>query len=360
MRGCPGIAPRSSSSRLGLVAAVSETDSPSQLRPLVSQSTWTIRRSTSRPWPVKSTGSPHAPTAASAGTLVAAGARPVGERGEVLVGSAVQMQRAVAARDQPGLREPREGVRDRRPLRADEPPEQAMRERQREADAAGLDPPPAPGQVPEQQRQPDLEARLRGDRALDVEVGGARAGAGEQRVGDLRPRLDALRERIVEQGEPRRHQRVPGRFALEQVVGARGERLQHVAVADDLGGGAVADAHVDAERAVDHEHARPVADLRRSSARGRSRRPARRTPTAVTTCRATRRMRRSSSRREVVVEVEQVVVRRGRQRSRCSRVRASAGHCSFPALMLPVEQRWRAPGTVVRAVDALVLLDVPG
>ena len=73
--------------------------------------------------------------------------------------------------------------------------------------------------------------------------------------------LTALGERLVEQGEARRHERVPGRVALEQVVGARRERLQHVAVADDLGGGAVADADVDAERAVDHEHAGPVAHL---------------------------------------------------------------------------------------------------
>ena len=152
------------------------------------------------------------------------------------------MQRAVAARDELGLREARQRVRDRGPLGADEPAEQAVRERQREPDAAGLDAPPAPGQVPEQQRQAHLEARLRGDRALHVEVGRARAGAREQRARDLRPGLAALCERLVEQGEARRHERVPGRLALEQVVGARRERLQDVAVADDLGGGAVADA----------------------------------------------------------------------------------------------------------------------
>ncbi len=88
------------------------------------------------------------------------------------------MPLVAVAGDQPGLREPRQRVRDRRPLGADQPAEQLVGERQREADAAGLDPAPAPGQVPEQQRQADLEARLRGDRALHVEVAGAPARRG--------------------------------------------------------------------------------------------------------------------------------------------------------------------------------------
>ena len=202
MRGWPGIAPRSSSSRLGLVAAVSETDSPSQLSPLVSHSTWTIRRSAS-PWPVKSTARLHAPTASAAHT--SSPRRALGRSASAATcsaacrGGAASPSRLVT---RPAVRQPRERVRDRGPLGADELAEQAVRERQRHADAAGLDPAPAPCEVPEQQRQPHLEARLRGDRALDVEVGGARAGARQQRARDLRPRLDALRERVVEQREP--------------------------------------------------------------------------------------------------------------------------------------------------------------
>ena len=90
--------------------------------------------------------------------------------------------------------------------------------------------------------------------------------------------LTALRERLVEQGEARRHQRVPGRArarAGRRRAAASGCRTSpsptiSVAVRSPT-------RHVDAERAVDDEHARPVADLGRSSARGRSRRRARRT-----------------------------------------------------------------------------------
>ena len=151
---------------------------------------------------------------------------------------------------------------DRGPLRADQAPEQSVRERQGKADAAALDAAPAAGEVPEQQCEAHLQPRLRGDGALDVQIGGAHAGAREKLARDLRPRLDPLGERVVEQREPGRHERVPGRRALEQVVGARGERLQDVAVADDLGGRAIADANVDAQRTVDQQHARAVADLR--------------------------------------------------------------------------------------------------
>ena len=180
----------------------------------------------------------------------------------------------------------------------------------------------------------------------------------EQRARDLRPRLDALGERIVEQGEPRRHERVPGRLALEQVVDARGERLQHVAVADDLGRRAVADADVDAERAVDHEQARPVADLgeaaREVAVAGR--RGEHRGGHDLTRDEAHAQVELG---REVVVEVEQVVVRRGRERSRCSRGPARRAIARSPGLMLPVEQRWRAPGTVVGGATTLCVLRRP-
>ena len=101
--------------------------------------------------------------------------------------------------------------------------------------------------------------------------------------------------------------------ALEQVVGARGERLQHVAVADDLGRGAVAHAHVDAEHAVDDEHAGAMADL--PEAAGEVAIPGRRRehdrghdlpghePHAQVELLG-----------EVVVEIEQVAVGRGRER----------------------------------------------
>ena len=144
--------------------------------------------------------------------------------------------------------------------------------------------------------------------------------------------------------------------ALEQVVGARGERLQHVAVADDLGRRAVADADVDAERAVDHEHAGAVADLRRSSARGRSRRAVRRTrrrsrpggPPAACAGRAPRRGRRRGR------------AGSGRTTSAarpCSRARATRATARSPCGELPVGPRWRAPRDRWRAVAARARLD---
>ena len=312
MRGCPGIAPRSSSSRLGLVAAVSETDSPSQLSPLVSHEHVDEQALDVAAVVGEIDRLPHAPTAAS----VSLARRALGRWASAArCSSAVPCRCSAPSRlvTSPAWRQPRQGVGDRWPLRADEPSEQPVRERQRETDASGLDPPPAAGQVPEQQRDPHLQARLRGDRALDVEVGRARAGPREQGMRDLRPGLDALRERVVEQGQPRGHQGVPGRAALEQVVGARGDGLQDVAVADDLRGGAVAHAHVDAEHAVEDEHARPMADLGEAArevagARGRGEHDGRHD------------LPRDEAHAQVellgqiVVEVEQIAVGRGWQR----------------------------------------------
>ena len=118
---------------------------------------------------------PHAPTAASVSSSWRAPGS-MGERGEMLGCGALQVQRAVSIRDEPGLREACERVGDRGPLGADQTPEQSVRERQGEADAAALDPAPAAGEVPQQQREPHLQPRLRGDRALDVQIGGAHAG----------------------------------------------------------------------------------------------------------------------------------------------------------------------------------------
>ena len=83
---------------------------------------------------------------------------------------AVQVPFVGAAGDEPGLGQASQRVRHRRALGSDELAEQAMGERQRDADAARLDLPPARGEVPEQQRQAHLQPRLAGDRALDVEV----------------------------------------------------------------------------------------------------------------------------------------------------------------------------------------------
>ena len=130
-------------------------------------------------------------------------------------------------------------------------------------------------------------------------------------------------------------------LALEQVVGARGERLQHVAVADDLRGGAVAHAHVDAEHAVEDRARRARGRPGRSSARGRRRRPARRT----------RRPSRPAARRGACAgRAARPDRRRGRADSgrtrlaarRCWTVRAAPATAPCPALKMAVEQRWRS------------------
>jgi len=91
---------------------------------------------------------------------------------------AVQVPVPRGAGDQPRVGKAGQGMRDRRPFRGGEPPEQRVRQRQRELDAARLDTSPAGGQVPEQQREANLEARLRGDGPLDVEIASAPRGPG--------------------------------------------------------------------------------------------------------------------------------------------------------------------------------------
>ena len=214
----------------------------------------------------------------------------------MLRGRAVQVQRAVAARDEPGVREARERVRDRGPLGADEPAEQAVRERERERGCR-----PA-------RRGPSGPARCQSRSVRRTSRRGCEVIARwtSRSAARVHARVSSARE-ICGQGLTRSANassssasRVGTSACQADSRSSRSsaravEGLQDVAVADDLGRGAVADADVDGEHAVDHEHARPVADLGEAARRDRSRRPAPRTPPAVTTWRATRRMRRSSS-----------------------------------------------------------------
>ena len=84
-----------------------------------------------------------------------------------------------------------------------------MGQRQHEVDARGLDPAPASGQMPEQQVEPDLQPGVAADRAHGVHRRGAAAGTVHERMGDLRPRPDALGELGVEQRQPGRRQYPP-------------------------------------------------------------------------------------------------------------------------------------------------------
>ena len=195
-----------------------------------------------------------------------------------------------------------------------------------EADAARLDRPPARREVPQQQRQAHLEARLGGDRPLHVEVVGARPARrssaraiwGHGRTRSAKP-ASSTATRVG-------HENVPRRSARQQLVGAAVARLQQVAGADELGGRAVADLDVEREHAVEQQQPQAAAGRRRTSGPGRTRRPGSRTRRRSPPGGRPMRMRMSNSCGEVVVDVEQVAVRRGGARlSRVARRRRCAG-----------------------------------
>ena len=170
----------------------------------------------------------------------------------------------------PACRQPRERVRDRRPLGADEPAEQPVGERQRRGGCR-----PARRGPSARRGASSSSVRRTSSRGWHViarctlEIAGApRRPAAEQRVRDLRPRPHPLGERLVEQREPCRHERPPAPICARAGRRCRrSQRLQQVARADELGGGAVADARVDREHAVEHEHPEPVAGSAANHAR---------------------------------------------------------------------------------------------
>ncbi len=247
--GAPGKHPRIRSSKLGLRAAVIATESPSQPSPLVSQRTCTGSR--------------------SAATMVYAIVRralrrtrrrslgqrrlALGQDLELVLEAVVQVEVVGGPGHEPGLREALQRVRDRRALGRHQLAEQAVRERQRQPDAARLDAPPSGGEVPQEQDQANLEPRLRGDRAQHVELERAPARAPGEDPGDLRERTHALGEVAVEHRELRRAQHAPPARAHDQLIRGRSERLKQIAGADQLGGGATADPDLERDQTVEDE-----------------------------------------------------------------------------------------------------------
>jgi hypothetical protein len=84
-----------------------------------------------------------------------------------------------------------------------------VREPQRDEHAARRDAAPALGQAPHERQQPIVDAREVRDRLHDDEALGAPRGPLDQRGEDLRPLRGADRERLVDDGQPRRRQRGP-------------------------------------------------------------------------------------------------------------------------------------------------------
>ena len=124
--------------------------------------------------------------------------------------------------DEARLREPLERVRDRRTLGRHELTEQPVGERQRQADPARLDPPPARRQMPEQQTS---RTSSRGCDVIARSTSRSSARRPARRSSawiDLRPRPHPVGELGVEHREPRRRTAPPAARAREQLVGLRG------------------------------------------------------------------------------------------------------------------------------------------
>ena len=160
---------------------------------------------------------------------------------QLLLDVPVQVPLVAVTGDEARTGESRERVRDRRPLGAHQPPEQLMGQRQRQPDPARLDPPPARGEMPQQQREPHVEPRLRSDRALHVEVVRAALGAPQQRLISCGHGRTRSANCGVEHREPHRQQRPPVDRAGQQLVVLLLAWLDEIAGTEQLRGDPVAD-----------------------------------------------------------------------------------------------------------------------
>ena len=178
----------------------------------------------------------------------------------MVIEAAVQVPVTGAAGDQPGLGEATEGVRDRRPLGADELAEQPVGER---AEVSRIPPGSTrPQRAARCQRSSASRTSRRGWQEIarsSVEVAGSALGATQQRLGDLRPRPDPLGEVVVKQREPSRLQRHPRTVALDHVVDARGRSgWSRSPGAEQLAHRAISDARVRHQQTVQYQQAGPM------------------------------------------------------------------------------------------------------
>ena len=115
--------------------------------------------------------------------------------------------------------------------------------------------------MPEDEIEAHLETRMAADRTQRVDVGAAAAGAPQQRLGDLRPWLHALRELAVEQAQARGPQHAPAVVVIEDRVDPVAGSLQEIAGAEQLGRRALAHACLVDDQPVEHEQAEALADI---------------------------------------------------------------------------------------------------
>lgn len=252
---------------------------------------------------------------------------------DLLLQGAVQMEVVRRTGHETGLGQPLEGVRDRRSLGRDQLPEQTVGQRQRQPDPARLHPSPAVGQMPQEQDESNLEARLGGDRSEHVELERPPAGAVREDPDDLREGPHAFGKIAVEHREPGAAQRPPAGRAHEHLVGGGTKRLQEVPGADQLGRGAAPDPDLQREQAVEDQQSQPVGgrvEPPREIAR----------PDSQLQDPGGRELSRGDPRPEVEligelsVDVEQVGVERDRLRSIAGKLRMS-GPSQRPAPDIP-------------------------
>ncbi len=180
-----------------------------------------------------------------------------------MVGAPVEDQPAAIAGNEVRLAEMREGMRDRRALGPDEAADEPMRQWQRQVDPVGLNLPPALGELPQEQGNPDVGTRMASGGALHVQGHGAAHAALDQPARDLRPGAHALREVVVQDRYPCRHEDAGQPLSLEEDdVAVALPRAEQVAIADQLARRAAADLGVQLDHALHDQEPQAPRHLR--------------------------------------------------------------------------------------------------
>jgi hypothetical protein len=113
--------------------------------------------------------------------------------------------------------------------------------------------------VPEQHQQPRLHRRELQERLVYRHAQRAPDGALEERREHLRPVGERARELIVEHGQVRGGEDVPAHVVADQpLLGGGDPRLEHIALAEQLGAGVAHEQDVAGEQPVQHQEPEPT------------------------------------------------------------------------------------------------------
>ena len=285
---------------------------------------------------------PHAPSAASAaigGSSSPARVGPVGERREVLAGRAVQVQRAVAARSRgpPCARRASACETEGRSAPTSRPSRRCVSGSARRM-PPGSTRPQRPARCQSSSVSRTSRRGCERDRALHVQIAGARARRARSSACEICGHgLDALGERVVEQREARRHERVPGRRR------ARAGRRRAPASGCSTSPSPTISVAVRSPTRTSTLSAPSITSTPGPVPTSAKQRERSQSPAGVDEDDGRHDLAGDQAHAqvelggEVVVEVEQVAVRRRRQRRRCSRARAAratAARCPCVATAL--------------------------